>query len=108
TPHPDPCALVLFGATGDLTHRKLMPALYSLAIQNLLPDRFAIVAFARRQKDDVEFREEMREAIREFAPTLPVDGQRWQLFGESIFYHRSNLDDSAGYDALKQRLAELD
>src|SRR5712692_9391890 len=73
-PRPAPCTLVLFGATGDLTRRKLIPALYSLACQNLLPERFAIVAFARRPKTDEEFREDLRYAIREFgAPCQPPD-----------------------------------
>src|SRR5579872_4169859 len=105
---PDPCALVLFGATGDLTRRKLLPALYSLAVQELLPEQFAIVAFARRSKDDDQFREDIRQAIREFAPSLPTEGPTWDAFAANVFYHRSTLDDPAGYQSLKARLEELD
>jgi glucose-6-phosphate 1-dehydrogenase len=105
---PDPCALVLFGATGDLTRRKLVPALYSLSLQNLLPEPFAIVAFARRPKDDATFRQDLREAIREFAPQLPTEGQTWEQFVRNTFYLRSDLDDQEGYRALKERLTMLD
>src|SRR6185437_2531998 len=63
---PDPCAMVIFGATGDLTHRKLVPALYSLARQRLLPPQFALVGFARRDWSDDKLREEMRLAIEQF------------------------------------------
>src|SRR5262245_30698100 len=100
---PDPCALVLFGATGDLTRRKLIPALYSLAVQDLLPERFAIVAFARRPKDDAAFREDLRQAVKEFAPSLPAEGETWERFAGSVFYHRANLDDPEGYRMLKER-----
>ncbi len=105
---PDPCTLVLFGATGDLTRRKLIPALYSLAVQELLPERFAIVAFARRDRDDASFREDLREAVRVFAPSLPADGETWERFARRVFYHRSTLDDPQGYRNLHTRLEALD
>ncbi len=108
TNQPDPCALVLFGATGDLTRRKLIPALYSLACQNLLPEKFAIVAFARRPKDDAAFREDIRASITQFAPKLKAEGPAWERFSASIFYHRANLDDPAGYTGLRERLESLD
>ena len=63
---PDPCALVIFGASGDLTARKLFPALYSLAVRDLLPEQFAIVGVARTPETDAEFRARMKEAVREF------------------------------------------
>ncbi len=107
-PKPPPCALVLFGATGDLTRRKLVPALYSLATQGLLPDRFAIVAFARRDKSDDEFRRDLRDAVREFAPQLPPDGTAWNQFAKNVYYHRSTLDDASGYQSLEKRLEHLD
>ncbi|MGC8666740.1 MAG: glucose-6-phosphate dehydrogenase [Chthonomonadales bacterium] len=105
---PDPCVLILFGATGDLTRRKLIPALFSLFIQNLLPQQFAIVAFARKPKTDDEFREDLLDAVREFAPALPAGGPEWERFIRNVYYHRSTLDDAEGYRTLKQRLAELD
>jgi hypothetical protein len=64
---PDPCALVIFGASGDLTHKKLMPSLYSLMFRRLLPPRFAIVGVARSEQDDDAFREDMKESVRKHA-----------------------------------------
>src|ERR671933_2695805 len=63
---PDPCALVIFGASGDLTKRKLFPALYSLALRRLLPDHFAVVGVARTEESDDDFRERMKSAVQEF------------------------------------------
>src|ERR1044071_2466978 len=105
---PDPCALVLFGATGDLAHRKLVPALYSLFTQKLLPDRFAIVAFARRPFDDATYRDDLRKAVKDFNPDLPVDSDGWTDFANRIVYHRGNLDEPADFVALKKRLEALD
>ncbi len=102
------CAFVLFGATGDLTHRKILPALYSLHLQHLLPEAFAIVAFARRDYNDASYSEELRKAIKEFAPKLPADGPEWDAFGSKIVYFRSNFDDLEGYKRLPDRLAQLD
>src|SRR5437660_1309033 len=100
----DACALVLFGATGDLSHRKLLPALYRLHTQGLLPERCALVAFARRDKTDADFRNDVRDALREFAKDLPTEGQAWDSFAESVFYVQSQLDDREGYLRLKKRL----
>lgn len=103
-----PCAFVLFGATGDLTRRKIVPALFDLQLQGLLPEKFVIVAFARRDKTDESFREDLQAAIKEFAPKLPAEGDEWNKFAASVFYHRSNLDDVGGYNRLSDRLKELD
>ncbi len=103
-----PCVFVLFGATGDLTHRKIVPALYSLHEQKLLPDPFVILAFARRDKDDATFREDLRAAVKEFAPKLPADGPEWDSFAQNVFYLRSTLDDPQGYQRLSERLKQLD
>ena len=103
-----PCAFVLFGATGDLTRRKIIPALFGLALQKLLPEKFVIVAFARRDKNDDSFRADLQEAVKEFAPKLPADGKKWEEFAQRVTYLRSNLDDEAGYHKLADRLTELD
>lgn len=102
------CAFVLFGATGDLTRRKIVPALFSLAMQGLLPKSFTIVAFARRDKTDESFRTELQEALREFAPKMPADGPEWAAFAERITYVRSNFDDEPGYRRLAAHLDKLD
>jgi glucose-6-phosphate 1-dehydrogenase len=105
---PEPAAMVIFGASGDLTHRKLLPALYSLTRDRLLPARFAIVGFARRPLDDDAFREEMRRACDEFARRRPVDPDIWAGFARNIFYQAGGYDDPASFAALKARLEEIE
>ena len=105
---PPPCAFVLFGATGDLTHRKIIPALFSLSQQNLLPKNFVIIAFARRDKTDDDFRNDLKAAVKEFAPKLPADGDEWSHFAQSIFYVKSGFDDADGYKRLGDKIKQLD
>lgn len=105
---PDPCILVIFGATGDLTARKLVPALYNLAQSGQLPAHFACVGFARRDKSHNDFRKEMFEAVSQFSRTKPIDPNLWQTFSEKLFYHRSEFDDEKGYESLKVFLGQLD
>jgi glucose-6-phosphate 1-dehydrogenase len=104
---PEPCTIVIFGATGDLTHRKLVPALYNLAAEGALPQAVNVVGFARRDKTDEIFRTELGEATRKFS-RQGVNEELWEAFADSIFYHRSEFDNAAGYVALAERLAELD
>jgi len=102
------CVLVIFGATGDLTARKLIPALYNLAREGELPGHFACVGFARRPKTDDEFRNEMLEAINCFSRSKPVDPKLWQIFREQLFYLPSNFAEDNGYEKLHQLLQKLD
>ena len=104
---PQPCAIVIFGATGDLTNRKLIPALYNLAADGDLPPAVAIVGFARREKNDEQFRAELEEATRKFSRQAVRD-EIWKTFAQSIFYHRSEFGDEAGYEALVKRLEKID
>lgn len=104
----EPCCLVIFGVTGDLTARKLMPALYNLAKEGQLPLHFTCVGFARREKNDQAFREEMKEAVKQYSRTKPFDEKLWENFSARLFYHQSAFDESQGYQSLKQRLQELD
>ncbi len=103
---PEPFMLVIFGATGDLTHRKLAPALYALHVEQLLPRRFFVIAFARREKTDRQFRAELRAAVKQFGRVPPEDSP-WKEFSRRILYHRGDFDDPAAFRALAQRLAEL-
>ena len=103
----DPCAIVIFGATGDLTRRKLLPSLYNLVCNGLLPREFAFVGVARRHLDDAEFREQMGRDLREFA-TRPVDTAIWEDFASRLHAVTGDLDDAATYRLLADRLAELD
>jgi glucose-6-phosphate 1-dehydrogenase len=104
---PEPCAVVIFGATGDLTHRKLVPALYNLAADGALPPAVSVVGFARRDKDDEVFRKELEEAARKYS-RQQINEEMWRGFASSIFYHRSEFHDLEGYHALAKRLDELD
>jgi glucose-6-phosphate 1-dehydrogenase len=104
---PQPCTVVIFGATGDLTHRKLVPALYNLATDGELPPAVAVVGFARRPKTDEEFRSELEEAVRKFS-RQGVRDEIWKTFGQSIVYHQSEFGDEAGYKSLAQRLEKID
>lgn len=104
----DPCVLVLFGATGDLTRRKLAPALYALHRDGLLPKDFHILAYARRDKDDQAFRDDLKAAIQEFAPKMPTEGEAWESFASIISYQRGEFDAPEGYQGLKERLSQID
>jgi glucose-6-phosphate 1-dehydrogenase len=105
---PDPCIIVIFGATGDLTARKLFPALYNLVREGQLPSHCACVGFARREKSHEQFRQEMFEAVSKYSRVKPIDLELWKTFSEQIFYHRSEFDNDQGYISLKSALIDLD
>ena len=88
---PDPSVLVLFGATGDLAHRKVIPALYQLWRTNLLPHEFMLLAIGRRPYDDEAFRAEIRKSLEGFSRVLPLDEDAWRSFAERITYERLRL-----------------
>ena len=107
-PTAPPCAMVIFGATGDLTRRKLLPALYRLAQQRLVPSEFAILGTARQPHSDDEFRESMKAAIAEFGPDDSLDENAWQSFAKRIFYLTGDFSDAELYQKLKIKLEEID
>ncbi len=99
--------MVIFGAAGDLTKRKLFPALLNLASNKMLNGDFALLGLARSEKSDDAFREELNAEIREFA-TGDFNEQDWDWFMQRTFYQRGNFDDPSVYTELKGRLQELD
>ena len=103
----DPCIVVIFGATGDLTGRKLAPALYNLGHEGLLSPNFAMVGFARREKTHEEFRSELKKDISTYSRTS-LDEAFWKTFQEQIFYHCSDFDSDEGYKNLATFLTQLD
>jgi glucose-6-phosphate 1-dehydrogenase len=105
---PDPCTVVIFGASGDLTKRKLMPALYNLALSRLLPAGFSVLGVARRPKPDEVFRAEQHEGIAQFSRRKPVDEVIWNDFSQGVGYVQGSFDDPATYAALRERLEGLD
>ncbi|HEV3030665.1 MAG TPA: glucose-6-phosphate dehydrogenase [Polyangia bacterium] len=105
---PEPATMVIFGASGDLTKRKLVPALYSLARDRLLPARFAVVGYARKPLTEPALRDELRAGCAEFARRRPVDPELWNTFANNVFYQEGSYDDPAAYAALKRRLEEIE
>ncbi|MBN1766213.1 MAG: glucose-6-phosphate dehydrogenase [Sedimentisphaerales bacterium] len=103
---PLPFVLVIFGASGDLTRRKLIPAVFNLYKQKLLPEAFSIIGYARRANSDEGFRDQMQRAIEEGYPDESLDGKVWEAFSRRLFYHQANLEDISGYESLKERLAQ--
>jgi glucose-6-phosphate 1-dehydrogenase len=104
---PDPCIIVIFGASGDLTARKLMPALYSLAFRRLLPEHFGIIGAARSEETDDEFRERMKQAVQEHARD-PFKDEIWESLAAGMRYVTLDFADEKGEDELRDRLTELD
>ena len=105
---PDPSMLVLFGATGDLAHRKVMPALYQLWRTNLLPHEFVVLAIGRRPYDNDTFRDEIRGALEKYSRVLPLDEAAWRSFSERVEYEQLNFDEPAAFDRLAKHLDTLD
>ena len=104
----DPCIAIIFGASGDLTGRKLAPALYNLGKDGMLPANFAMVGFARREKSHEKFREEIKQDVSEFSRIKPLDDTFWANFEQKLFYHQSEFDNDDGYKALEAFLKDLD
>ncbi|MEZ5303928.1 MAG: glucose-6-phosphate dehydrogenase [Verrucomicrobiales bacterium] len=104
---PEPCTVVIFGATGDLTHRKLIPALYNLTADGELPPGLRVVGFARREKSDEEFRDGLEAMNRKVSRQGHRD-EIWSGFARGIRYHQSEFQDLDGYRRLGARLDEID
>jgi glucose-6-phosphate 1-dehydrogenase len=104
----DPALMVIFGATGDLSGRKLLPALYNLARNRLLPAGFALIGAALDDISEDEFRKRAADHIREHSRTQPVDEETLQAFVRDTGYQRIDFNDSAGFERLGKRLEELD
>jgi glucose-6-phosphate 1-dehydrogenase len=104
---PDPCAIVIFGASGDLTRRKLFPALYSLALRRLLPQRFGVVGVARTEETDDAFRERMKAAVQEFGRD-EFQQEVWDWLAEGMRYVATDFADEAGENRVVEVLNELD
>src|SRR3974377_2339401 len=96
----EPCSIVIFGASGDLTARKLIPALYHLFKEQQMPKDFRIIGFARREKSADSWRTELREALDQFSRTKPVEDKVWQDFAGHIFYCRGDLTEAPAYQSL--------
>ena len=109
---PPPTTIVIFGASGDLTQRKLIPALYTLYAEDRLPPTFAVIGVARSDFGDMGpdagFREHLRQGARENKRVGGGDDALWERFAAHLFYCRGDYDDPATFTELARRLAELD
>jgi glucose-6-phosphate 1-dehydrogenase len=103
---PDPCTIVIFGAAGDLTKRKLLPALYNLKSNGLLARELAIIGVARKPKSHEQFREEQSEEIREFATTA-VEEPLWKELRDALYYLPGEVSDPQVYRSLAALLDEV-
>lgn len=103
----DCCVMVIFGASGDLTKRKLIPALHNLALEQRLPERFAIVGYARSEMGHEAFRQRMHDAVSEFSRTGLKDESVWKNFAANLYYVRGEYEESEGYRRLREFLAKL-
>ncbi len=104
----EPCAVILFGASGDLARRKVIPALYDLATHNSLGPRYALVGFARTPMTDDSFRASTREAAKTISEVGPIDPKQWEDFASNLYYNAGDYSDQEAYAQLVRRLTALE
>ncbi len=104
----EPCTVIIFGATGDLTKRKLLPALYRLVQQRLVPGEFAGVGAARTEMSHDEFRRRMKDAVQQFSEAKLVDDEVWNSFAQGLYYLPFNIDRAEDYRTLTDLLDRID
>jgi glucose-6-phosphate 1-dehydrogenase len=102
------CVLIIFGASGDLTRRKLIPALYNLERDRLLSDTFTIVGFARQEKDHAQFRRELREAVKSFSQSSSISDEVWQRFSARLHYMTGQYDDHGSHAKVRDLIKAVD
>src|SRR5262245_49622029 len=100
----EPCSIVIFGASGDLTARKLIPAFYHLFKEKQMPPDFRIIGFARREKTDESWRAELRQALDQFSRTKPVDDAVWTEFSTRVCYCTGDIGEAAAYERLAKQV----
>jgi len=104
----EPCSVILFGASGDLAKRKVIPAMYDLAQHNSLGERYAIIGFARTPMTDESFRATIGEAAKTISEVGPIDPTKWNDFSSNLYYSAGEYGDLNSYAQLAKRLAEID
>src|SRR5262245_28037225 len=101
------CAVVIFGANGDLTKRKLIPALYRLAYDRKLAAGFAVVGISRTAMTDDQFREKMRESVEKYSEDTKLEEDVWSAFARGLYYQAGDVNDADMYQALSAKLGEI-
>ena len=104
----EPCAVILFGASGDLAKRKVLPAMFDLAQNNSLGERYAILGFARTPMTDESFRSSIGEAAKTISEVGPIDPAKWDNFASNLYYLAGDYANNVSYAELAKRLAEID
>src|SRR6267143_1731562 len=104
----EPCTVVLFGASGDLAKRKVIPAMYDLAIHNGLGPRYAIVGFARTPMSEDAFRTTLGDAAKNISEVEPIDPKQWDEFASNLYYTSGDYGNPEAYTQLAKRLTEVE
>jgi glucose-6-phosphate 1-dehydrogenase len=107
-PTVEPCAVIIFGVSGDLSKRKLIPALYNLTADSALPANFAVVGMTRGGGTPDELRERFRESTSQFSRRKPLDPEAWRRFAQALFFVSGNIDQEDAYPALAEELAQIE
>jgi glucose-6-phosphate 1-dehydrogenase len=102
-----PCTIVIFGASGDLTRRKLLPALYNLLLDGLLPDNFAVLGLGRKDLSDEDFRAIARDGIEQFSRQT-FQSEKWENFHSRLFYCAGDIKASQYYGSIRDRLSSIE
>src|SRR5579864_2278161 len=105
--HVPECVMVIFGANGDLTKRKLVPALYRLAFDRRLSTGFSVIGISRTGMSDDQFREKMRESVLEFVGKDAFQEDAWRSFASGLFYMAGDVNDAKMYQPLGKRIEEV-
>jgi glucose-6-phosphate 1-dehydrogenase len=104
---PDPCTIVIFGGSGDLAKRKLIPALYNLMLDGVLPSTFVVLGLGRKAHTDIEYRAHLRTGVEKYSRQA-LNKQKWADFERHLFYLACSIDDPKSYDAIKVRAEKLE
>src|SRR5579862_6907769 len=104
---PDPCVIVIFGVTGDLTHRKLVPALYNLAREGDLPERYAIIGTSTSVGSAAQFRSQLRESTAKYSRTKPIDENVWNKFSAPMETVAADVNAPADYQNLRRTIEDV-
>ncbi|NCD67770.1 glucose-6-phosphate dehydrogenase [Mucilaginibacter agri] len=104
----DNTVIVIFGGTGDLAKRKLIPAFYNLFLDGWMPEKFSIIGLGRTELNDDQYRERLYEGLEDFSRSGKPDDEKWKVFKESISYYISNIDDPKSYDGLAKKMDGID
>lgn len=103
----NPTVIIIFGGNGDLTKRKIIPALYNLFLENRLPEKFAIIGTSRTEFSDEKYRDSLLEGINQFSRTGKVKKEKWAEFSSNISYQAANINDVASYNDFYVKVSQL-